>query len=736
MKKEAKATQGEFEAPSALSGDKPIEQPEDDLLGYASFAENLAQGIKGYRGTDSLVIGLHGEWGSGKSSVLNMVKEYIAVEQKPQDDQTKKKDEATKATLREKIYNALPWAKARQARAKKTDRKDTQQEGLKQQRIITMDFNPWWFSGQDNLVREFFIQMQAVLAEERKRQLKEQGWHSDSNGINDDDFGKLIRAIGAFVDGVSGGSGLFSGVASMLSEAFDLEGSKNLQSIKTKIKKILTKSGLRILIFVDDIDRLMPDELHQLFTVIKGLADFPNVTYLLALDREVVSQALGEGKGISGSDYLDKIIQVSISLPPIDIDALGEFLAKNLKVALPEFDSGLYRSKLDNLYKVGLVRFMNKPRDMVRLVNAFDVNYRKVKELVDPVDFLGMEALRLKFPVVYDYIRNHQNEFSFGLYFNRVQKHAIYHSSLARGPDGELDWIKFLKEEKVEFLEGLVAELFLNEEFALHPDAPSRAVWHPESFLIYFHLSPDPGHISAQDVDDILELVHSPDKFFNELASQKNKLIKNGKSRAHALLGYISTRFNEIDNRGSVESAISILMKKGDELLYHGFDNGNDSISDIIYSMARGFARLATIEPSVEDSWDGQSASSKRLFDLIKNSIEGGRSLALQLLLIDRDQGSGPPNMDADSIKCIWLDRAKLLMSEDVLDFVKHPMLEHIMRCRWQWGRDEEGENDLLAWCDQVLIREDELNGYEAVVNYIREERNVLIKDVERRRAG
>ena len=59
------------------STDKPIEKQEDDLLGRASFSNQLGKAIYGYEEESSLVIGLFGEWGTGKTSIINMVENEI-----------------------------------------------------------------------------------------------------------------------------------------------------------------------------------------------------------------------------------------------------------------------------------------------------------------------------------------------------------------------------------------------------------------------------------------------------------------------------------------------------------------------------------------------------------------------------------------------------------------------------------------------------------------------------------
>lgn len=94
--------------------DRPQANASKDLLGYAPFAKNLAKSIAGYRECDALVLGLYGAWGSGKSTILKYIQYYL----------NKRRGDS---------------------------------------RPIVIEFNPWWFSGQDKLARTFLGQLQAIL---------------------------------------------------------------------------------------------------------------------------------------------------------------------------------------------------------------------------------------------------------------------------------------------------------------------------------------------------------------------------------------------------------------------------------------------------------------------------------------------------------------------------------------------------------------------------------------------
>src|ERR1700738_3844416 len=101
-----------------LSPDSPIETANDDKLGRKTFAQALARSLAGFSGEDSFVVGIHGKWGTGKSSILNLL-----VEQIERDNRS---------------------------------RPDTEQ-------LHAMRFNPWNFSDQNQLIFQFLRQFRAHL---------------------------------------------------------------------------------------------------------------------------------------------------------------------------------------------------------------------------------------------------------------------------------------------------------------------------------------------------------------------------------------------------------------------------------------------------------------------------------------------------------------------------------------------------------------------------------------------
>ena len=61
-----------------FSADRPISGAKADRLNRKRFARQVASAIQGWHGRDSLVIAMYGGWGSGKSSVKNMIVEALS----------------------------------------------------------------------------------------------------------------------------------------------------------------------------------------------------------------------------------------------------------------------------------------------------------------------------------------------------------------------------------------------------------------------------------------------------------------------------------------------------------------------------------------------------------------------------------------------------------------------------------------------------------------------------------
>ncbi len=255
-----------------------------------------------------------------------------------------------------------------------------------------MQFNPWWFSGQEDLTRYFFDQLGRIFS----TKLGEYGK-------------KLAKQVGTFAELVAKvPDPRFKAGGEIIGRVFK-RSPKDVIKLKESIAGTLKKQDKRILIVVDDIDKLAPHETKQLFLLIKAVADFPNVIYLLAFDRNIVTEAFDQSHE-KGQAYLEKIVQASFVVPPPEKFALFQFLRSKLTEIIGELPRDLYDLSFlgQRGYLPLIAEFINTPRDVVRFTNMLNVTFASAQGEVDDADFVAIEAIRVFFPDLYLYIRDNE----------------------------------------------------------------------------------------------------------------------------------------------------------------------------------------------------------------------------------------------------------------------------------------------------------------------------------------
>lgn len=620
---------------TALSADRPSSNPQDDLFGHAAFAEGLANSICRYPGHDGLVLALYGPWGSGKSTVLCYVQHFL--EQRPEAEQPA---------------------------------------------IVT--FNPWWFSGQENLARAFLGQMQAVLPAKNTK------------------FKKLGDLLGDFAEGVGGLidlSGMTGGAGSKIGKLISMvtkRKPKDVPALKLEISKILRDAQTRILVVIDDIDRLPPEETRQLFTVIKALADFPNVIYLLAFDREVASQAIEQQSGMPGERYLEKIIQVPFELPPIDRVALRAALFKRLDDVLRDTSDGLFdHSYWTNVFHSGLDPLFQVPRDIVRFTNTLSVTYPAVRNEVNPVDFIALEALRVFLPNLYDVIRTNQDKFSGHSSDNR------YNGNPEATVAFHEQWVQGLPKQLRSSISDLLERIF-PKIGRIGYEADWLSQWrrnlracHPDIFPTYFRMTVPPGAIRRSEMLALLNLAETPPALGEALIRATGVKRPDGLSKARALLERLMDHVEKDISDKHISIFIIVLLDIGDLLILDSdhqgsFDFGNESrITRVVYHL------LKRVDPTQRHA-------------LLISAIDQGKALGVQHFFIAALSGNSEKESIIDSttlddLKKCWLQGLKTKLSQS--EMLAHSQLDRLLGAWYRWGDDVE----VKAWCNDATSSDDGL---------------------------
>ncbi|MBO9429612.1 P-loop NTPase fold protein [Sulfitobacter sp. R18_1] len=362
---------------STLSNDVPKKNPwREDVLGFSGFAKRLSQTILSISSPDGFVVGLCGSWGSGKTTALNFTKAYL--------------------------------------------RKHNQELKGQSVPVTVVDFEPWLFSGRTDLISAFFQVLAEHLPDDETKAKKLGTSLGRFAKENTDSLAGLVAAVGLTVDPTAG---LLSGAATNMGKR-SLDASldrwlstPSLQTTYAQLVERLKAEKRRIVIVIDDLDRLSSDEIRSMMQMVKSVGKLPYVTYLLSYDRKHVWAALEEGRAVDPLEptFAEKIIQQELTLPQPSLSALLSLLDKNIGFIA----EGIQAS--DRWYKIvshGVRRWMKTPRDINRYTNALKFTWPALENEVDPADIIAMEGLRLFEPKIFDWIKANRDflfsEGSFG----------------------------------------------------------------------------------------------------------------------------------------------------------------------------------------------------------------------------------------------------------------------------------------------------------------------------------
>ena len=265
--------------------ERPILSAEQDELERDPFVRRLASALVDRKTGKSrgVVIGITGPWGSGKSSILNLLRERLKADQ--------------------------PEA-------------------------VVVSFDPWLISGRNDLISEFINELLATIKSEPRSAKK---------------LKNLTNTITKYGEQIAPAVKLWIPVFGTFYQV-------GLNFVKTARSRDVSLSSLRkdlfdqlalisvpIVVLIDELDRIEDQEIRTVAQLVRSVADFPGISYVLAYDYDRVVQALGEGvldsaRAERGRAYLEKIVQLQIPLPVI----VGEEIVRLLSAELTPLQQELH----------------------------------------------------------------------------------------------------------------------------------------------------------------------------------------------------------------------------------------------------------------------------------------------------------------------------------------------------------------------------------------------------------
>lgn len=428
-----------------IFSDKPISYKKEDILNRSNFADMVADYLLSNITKDGFVVSINGPWGCGKTSIINMVKEY----------------------LRNHVVKDNPTMP------------------------VFVDFSPWNATSQDQIIKQFLNILSDSFKQTRVLKAIEKSLKIMSTIV---DFAPLPPLVRSAVKSIEGAFNNYKKA---------IEKNKNeLDTYKNAVVEHLGSSYVRYIIFIDDIDRLNDEEIKLIIQLIKSVCDFPNVTYVLCYDKDIIAGALNNAQtNVDGYKYLEKIVQMEFNVPRIKMSRMKEIAATDLLDVIGTISEKDIQN-IRTYIGFGLFSQLTNIREEKRYINSLDFAIRCHRDEIDLADLC-----------VITYLRNIDENA-----FKLILEYRDY--ILENGPSGDSDSIKPVADEfykkldetryKREKSKYLLDHLFPNMFNTVRSLSPTRTdpkrLCNKKKFNRYLQLELDDNDIPAERLEAVLEL--------------------------------------------------------------------------------------------------------------------------------------------------------------------------------------------------------------------------------------
>ncbi|MCK3685984.1 P-loop NTPase fold protein [Maribellus sp. YY47] len=258
---------------------------------------------------------------------------------------------------------------------------------------IIIDFNPWQYPEETNLTLVFLKEIEKHLCR----------YSFSTNRIND------------YLNQLFKGNINWWGT---LTNLFIKE--KNIRDVQESIKESILEARKKLIVFIDDIDRLQANEIYEVLTIIRNIGNLPNTIFVLGYDKDYLLDIL-EDKIKHPQRYLSKFFQVEFSLSKIADLKVREELTSKLEISFPEFQKDYVASSNEEefesadalLQSIEIVKLLKNKRDVIKLMNVINTTWPILREALVLRIYLQLEILRLKYGNIYSKLKFRDKDFLF-----------------------------------------------------------------------------------------------------------------------------------------------------------------------------------------------------------------------------------------------------------------------------------------------------------------------------------
>ncbi|WP_162559690.1 KAP family P-loop NTPase fold protein [Methylobacterium radiodurans] len=579
---------------TTLAADSPITTKAEDRLQYRAFAEALARSIVYRAPSDGFVIGVQAQWGMGKSSAINLTLEAI---------------------------------------------RELQGDAPERGRIQVRPFNPWLFSGLETLAAAYLSELGRVVEntldqgtpERTRRFVKDliRGGAEMIGGLTA--VGTVLATGGTAAPAAAAVKSAVTGGLNYGAHRID---NRSLDDMIDDLRGHLAGIGTKILVVVDDLDRLQPDEVRQVLTLVKTFGNLPNVIHLLIYDRAIVDRAVGGTASPSDKDrrlptYLEKIVQVALDLPPPDLAGLRSMTFERL-TAIVGPAPPMNEEDWSTVAHIAFEHYLRSPRDVARLCNALSVTWPAVVGEVYLPDLVAIEMLRHFDERTCDAIRSNKGFLvgqggPLGEDERKTLARSIVESALPSRRDDVVDLVCMM-------FPAIHGQLKPNG-FTGHEQSETltgRRIGAPDGFDAYFRFSSPTDEIPLSDLRALKERLGSPGYVRAAIQAVAGRYRSDGISFAGPLLDEIRKMLK--GGAACEPGLLETLLDLADPLLI-----AKDEVADFSFITTNG-KRLRRLFTAIVERLPPEGRGDA-IAVAINRSSAGLHACALIVALLGEDHG-------------------------------------------------------------------------------------------------
>jgi len=642
-----------------IQGDRALEDDGEDKLGFGPTADLLAEALAVGTSSEGLVVGVTGRWGSGKSSLINL----------------------TQSALRRRAEDGRPHV---------------------------IEFKPWLVGERDALLQAMFAELVAGID-----QIELEA--GDATGVTIRKAQRAATAVREFA-GLLGGAGkvMKAGSASVpfvgsligMVEDFFQSASKDkprsLAASKKKVCKRLAKLKRALVVVIDDVDRLEPSEIVEVLRLVRSVADFPKITYVLSYDQDIVSHAVEVAAQVrNGSAYIEKIVQITVPVPHPEAFDLRRWFERELKGMNLAGGDEVERRIFEIIDREG-GRYLVTPRAVVRTLDSIRFHWAVIEGRVDLTDFIWLQFVKVGNPALHEWIAVYLTEMSarasgriniseeqrirarqsldaalesggttFGEVCGRLADHLPGIASYHRDPDG-----------------GIYEEV---HQVEMDRAIGARRLSSPDHYRLYFAFAQPTNAPRASDFNDLATAIAaSAEQAAALLRKWQGQRLTSGVTRAEVMLDRLSARGLAAPTAREAEHLLLAYANVMDELAggtvndFGGPDVWRRAMRSLPTLLnALGDAREVGIRRMFNEGEAVSWLTSLFRHETFAHGRHGNRPDSDRLLTPD----------ELDLVTEVMLDRYRRMSFDDI----KRQLQPLSMLFAWQQGGDEDGPRTLLA---------------------------------------